>query len=423
MFPGKDETKPPTQETHSTDQFARRDTAPTSPAPISAPKLSVETHTPPGSGDPYLPIPPLPTTPVSPAPPSAPAIPVAPPATLKPRDITPVGGLIPPAVVPDKPVPPPSLDPFIPTVPSIYPVGAEAPKPPPTGGSPPIPPVPAPVFPPVTPPAPPSGGPIIPAPDFPPVPTPKPPDPAFPPIPVPGGTSNPPVPVAPPIPPVPPPGGVAVPPAPPSVLPFDMNPKPDPTLKPIPRPALDPPIGVPTTFGKPAGGNDVKPLVPEAHPNTGFDVDLYDPKLGDTYESISLDYYNDKRFATALKAFNVNKPLQGGHYVEVPPIHILKKKFPAQVGVVPIGGTSPAPTSPPSTAPEWGAPTRPEVPARTAGNNRGTFIVPAGWTMVTLARQYGVKWDDIYALNPTVHPSDPIPAGTELRMPANAKLP
>src|SRR5205823_10052741 len=118
---------------------------------------------------------------------------------------------------------------------------------------------------------------------------------------------------------------------------------------------------------------------------TGFDVDLYDPKASDSYESISSEYYNDKRYANALRAFNSYKQLQGGHYVEVPPIHVLKKKFPAQVGVVPVGGTTtppPAGSPSPTSAPVWSTPATPEAPGRTAGANRGTYIVPAGgWTM------------------------------------------
>ena len=81
-------------------------------------------------------------------------------------------------------------------------------------------------------------------------------------------------------------------------------------------------------------------------PKTTFDVDVYEPKAGDTYLSISQDFYNDRRFAAALQAFNQSVPLQGGRYVSVPPIHILRRKFPSLVGaVVPVGSSGGTPTS------------------------------------------------------------------------------
>jgi LysM repeat protein len=158
-------------------------------------------------------------------------------------------------------------------------------------------------------------------------------------------------------------------------------------------------------------------------PKTGFDVDLYYPRSNDTYESISQEYYNDKRYAAALRAFNSNAALQGGQTIDVPPMHVLKKSFATFIGTQPGGAPRVVPTGASST-PEWGSAPKPDpAPARPA-NNRNTFVVPpSGMTMEAIARQVGVTWRDIYDLNPSYNPGVFLPAGTELRMPANAKLP
>jgi hypothetical protein len=195
-----------------------------------------------------------------------------------------------------------------------------------------------------------------------------------------------------------------------------------------PKPDLTPPAGIGTTavYTKPSGSPEVQPNVPLTAPKTDFDVDLYEPKLNDSYESISLEFYNDKRYAAALKAHNRNQALTGGRMVEVPPIYILKKKFPGQVGTVtPVGGTGGTPSSAPQWAPA-GEPSTP-VPARAAGTSRGTYVVPAGngMTMLNVAKLTlgsEQRWRDIYDLNPSIRfPGDVLPPGTELKLPSDAR--
>lgn len=227
-----------------------------------------------------------------------------------------------------------------------------------------------------------------------------------------------------------------MPPAPPAVRPDPKTPgafppvvdvtPPKPEFKP-PMPEFPPPAGIGTTavFTKPSGSPEVKPTVPEIAPKTNFDVDLYEPKANDSYESISMEYYNDKRYAAALKAFNSNQALTGGRFVAVPPMHILKKKFPGQVGnVTPVGGTG----GTPSSAPQWGpaGESSTPVPARAAGIYRGTYVVPAGngMTMLNVAKLTlgnEQRWRDIYDLNPNLRPGDVLPPGTELKLPSDAR--
>jgi hypothetical protein len=206
-----------------------------------------------------------------------------------------------------------------------------------------------------------------------------------------------------------------------------VTPKPD--LRPVPMPNSNPRpgAGTPTEYTKPSGTSEVRPIVSETVPRTTFDVDLYEPKANDSYESISQEYYNDKRYAAALKAHNGNLPLQGGRAVEVPPIHILKKKFPGQVGAVtPAGGTS----TPSTGGPLWSpATTKPDpTPIRAAGAGRGVYVVPqGGMTMKAIARLTlgnEQRWRDIFDLNPHfTNPDDVLTAGTELRLPTDARIP
>ena len=52
-------------------------------------------------------------------------------------------------------------------------------------------------------------------------------------------------------------------------------------------------------------------------------MDIYHPKANDSWEAISREYYNDIKFAAALKAYNRGKPLTGT--VDVPPISVVKR--------------------------------------------------------------------------------------------------
>jgi nucleoid-associated protein YgaU len=168
------------------------------------------------------------------------------------------------------------------------------------------------------------------------------------------------------------------------------------------------------------GSPEVKPSpTPDRAAQTSFDVDLHEPKQGDTYSSVSKDFYNDVKYAQALQAYNGNRPLQGGMHVEVPPIHILKKRYPQMIaGAVPAVTTAGA-----KSGDGWG-PAGQASPAFRASGQR-TFTVPTGGlTMGAIARdtlgsQY--RWRDIYDLNPALSPGDVLPAGTVVKIPTESK--
>jgi hypothetical protein len=174
-------------------------------------------------------------------------------------------------------------------------------------------------------------------------------------------------------------------------------------------------------------------------PTTTYDVDIYEPKPGDTWESISREFYHDPRFGPALRLYNRNKPLQGGGPIDIPPLHILRRMGGNSVAPAAISapgstnGLPPAGRSVPHADP-WG----PSIPTYSGnipanGNTLATtttdlkiYRVPVdGMSLPTIARQVlgnERRWVEIYDLNPEVNASR-VPAGTELRLPADARLP
>jgi hypothetical protein len=154
---------------------------------------------------------------------------------------------------------------------------------------------------------------------------------------------------------------------------------------------------------------------------------LYEPKNGDTYEGICRDFYNDTRYAAALKEYNRGKALTGGGHVAVPPIHVLRTRYPQLTGVTTTSRTgapgqwvaagSTAPTSPAATTP---------APVFRAGGSR-TFTIPTGGMTMSAAARLTLgdpnRWKDLYNLNPQHSPGETLPAGTELKLPADAVPP
>jgi nucleoid-associated protein YgaU len=190
-----------------------------------------------------------------------------------------------------------------------------------------------------------------------------------------------------------------------------------PATLPATVPALGPAPSNPLAieYSKPIGSTVARPIAADRAATTSFDVDLHEPKKDDTYASISKDFYNDAKYATALQEYNGRRPLQTSVRVEVPPIHVLKKRYPQLVGaVVPVSGKS---------SDGW-APATDTGPAFRPSGQR-TFTVPAGGlTMASIARDtLGSisRWRDIYDINPQLSPGDVLPAGTVVKIPTELK--
>lgn len=150
----------------------------------------------------------------------------------------------------------------------------------------------------------------------------------------------------------------------------------------------------------------VKPAAALA-PREDFDVDVHYPSSGDTWQSISREHLGDARYAEALRAYNGGRALAANQPVDIPPIHVLRRQF---------AGLIVAPQ--PAPAPEAAAP-------RPAGAWR-TYEVPAGgMTLKELARRaFGDEnlWGPIWEMNPKLRADEPVPGGTQVRLPADAKI-
>jgi nucleoid-associated protein YgaU len=189
--------------------------------------------------------------------------------------------------------------------------------------------------------------------------------------------------------------------------------------------------GVGTTIQqtKPLASPPPSSTVVERAPTTSYDVDLYEPKQGDTWETISREFYNDTRYAAALKAANLNKPLTSGGTVDVPPLYVLKQKFTtSSVRPGTPGGqvSPPPPAAPPAPpAPSWG-PSTSSTPVGSSGGSQ-IYRVPSGVTSEReIAKNFlgsEQRWQEIYNLNPQITNPNNIPAGTEVRLPADARMP
>jgi hypothetical protein len=396
--------------TGTTQLYVSEPTAPatTPPAPRTGPTLTID---PPRPGD-FIPatglsippvVPPAPsygTVPppsgviIPPAPGSAPSTPGG--VIIPPAPGTGTGSIPPPAGLESLPVIPiPGVGPSAPVAPSapssVVPAGGISPiplPPPASGGS--LPAVP-PVVPPSLPAIPGTGtssgtgsGTIA----VPPPPSdlsraePKPPPPitGMPPstsLPAPSGGS-----------------GIIVPPA-----PMDLNPSGS---------------GAKIEFIKPADNSAVLPIAGSTRlPTTSYDVDIYHPKPNDTWESVSREFYSDTKYAGALRSYNEakNQSLSRGT-VDVPPIHVLRG-----MSAPPVAGT-----------PAGRAPSDPWAASGAPGTSSGpkTYRVPNGDGMslpavAKLLLGNDQRWKEIYDLNPEVNPNR-VPAGTDLKLPADARV-
>ena len=163
------------------------------------------------------------------------------------------------------------------------------------------------------------------------------------------------------------------------------------------RPALPAPASPPPA---PLKITPVSQSMPEAR--TSFDVDVHEIRSGDTYASISKKYLGDDRYADAIRAYNKEAALTAGATADIPPIHVLRKKFATLV----------------SRPAEW-------APAAATPGGK-TYEVPAGGiTLKGIAKlAYGdeIDWTKIWNLNLQRKPDEVLPEGTIVRVPDDARV-
>jgi len=199
------------------------------------------------------------------------------------------------------------------------------------------------------------------------------------------------------------------------------------------------PEAFPTASGASNAGRPeaASATVPERPPVTSYDVDIYEPRPGDSWESISQEFYQDPRYAAALRAYNRNKPLQGGGAIDIPPLHILRRfgfdtSRSLPTSPAPGRGLSGSVIQPAEGRARPNDPWNAAPPTYQAGSpppQAGGFkiyrVPTEGLSLPTIARHLlgnEQRWIEIYDLNPDVNASR-VPAGTELRLPADARLP
>jgi len=162
-------------------------------------------------------------------------------------------------------------------------------------------------------------------------------------------------------------------------------------------------------------------------------------KAGDTFESISKQYYNgNPNYAEALRLYNRNdsllsdisrngaEGLKPGQRVSIPDAYILEKRYGDTLSRVrPASAEIPAASPEESqkvSTPEPVKETAPVTPKPV------TYRVPAGpgQTMFEIARMTlgdGNRWMEINKLNQARYkPEAPIPAGSAVLLPADARV-
>ncbi|HLN32172.1 MAG TPA: hypothetical protein VK395_30870 [Gemmataceae bacterium] len=181
-------------------------------------------------------------------------------------------------------------------------------------------------------------------------------------------------------------------------------------------------------------------VIPQATANNEPQVESYDEetyawKQNDSFRAISQQYYQTDKYERALVLFNRNHPLakdgvrleppqlQPGQEVYIPPTRILEKYY-----AVGINSSTSAPQNA-VAVPHVSVPITPTpvvaTPVSTSNQELKYRVQPSGEMLFDIARRTlgnPERWTDIYRLNKQYNPQDPIPGGSELVMPSDARL-
>jgi hypothetical protein len=183
-----------------------------------------------------------------------------------------------------------------------------------------------------------------------------------------------------------------------------------------------PPIAVPMP---PGSASFIAARTPQVE---SYDEETYLCRANDTFEAISARVYSSKDYAQALMLFNRNHPrataalqkdppvLAEGQALYIPPIRILQKQYASA-----IPGYKPAPATPAPDVTRTTARSLPSSPSPQYRVRKANEMIPiiARDTLGSVDR-----WTEIYQLNKGhIDPAYPLPVGTVLAMPADAKVP
>lgn len=195
-----------------------------------------------------------------------------------------------------------------------------------------------------------------------------------------------------------------------------------------PVPAVKPPaeVTVPSVAAPGLGDLPAPPLTGGSKPDKrdNYEEDWHTERAGDTYVMISNEYYKSAEYARALEAYNKDRRKPGEAIIRVPPPWVLQEQFPNLIGkadkpaAVEDRGAGTVKFEP---ATPTGAGSRPAPPpAGGTGSNEYRVTAEAGETIREIARKAlgnPEAWKKLWDQNPALDPTQPIPAGTILRLP------
>lgn len=211
-----------------------------------------------------------------------------------------------------------------------------------------------------------------------------------------------------------------------------------PALPPVENKA--PAIPAPRDTGLPAitntSVNNPTFVIPQSKPNDAivvqYDIKSHVVRPGESFASLSRDHYRTDAYANALMAYNRDwskdrnlTTLQPGQTILLPALQVLQQDRYARavadarpaIGAAPVSINAPVPLNQNRTF-------TPSTPSADATKN---YRIPVGGQKIyELAMQTmgdGSRWTEIYRLNPTIDPLQPIPGNTVVRLPAIANVP
>lgn len=222
------------------------------------------------------------------------------------------------------------------------------------------------------------------------------------------------------------------------------NPTPERPMPPLGAPAavVSPPIVAPVPPGSP------RVMVSNSPQVESFDEEVYFCKPNDSFLEISKLKYHSDRYDRALLQYNRNHPqapagiqqsppdLKQGQPVFIPPVRVLEKRYPNVIqGLAPLPPINPPVGTPGGVETPRAAPVNPGQAGTAAtwsnpGGGRPYRVRASGEKFLEIARRTlgsADRWWDIYMLNrsqlsPNFNANDPLPAGTVLRLPADARI-
>jgi LysM repeat protein len=214
-----------------------------------------------------------------------------------------------------------------------------------------------------------------------------------------------------------------------TLLPAALPPQPAPQPQPAALPPIGSAVGNTTPPIRLPEAMPAKPLAPAAQPVTtqviSYEEMRHTLAPGETYESLSKQFYNSDAYAKALQMWNQNHPrasdamardgsIVPGEKLFVPPVEQLEQHYAA---VIPNLKAAPRPSGTVQTSFTGSAPSAADFTYYKVVKDESVEII----SRATLGT--GDRANDVLRLNPNLRAGQNVPAGTLLLLPAGARVP